>query len=142
MEASPAAAAQEDDLRQRVLRTIEQVDALMQQRKHLEALAVALRDPPYTSSQGAETDMVKEVKEQAARKVLQTLAAFKEAELAPAVESLGANEQGALMKYLYKFWSMSLPPRTNAQLLAWHATLVESCGQGVIVQSIYDWNWP
>eukprot|EP00434_Breviolum_minutum_P030333 symbB.v1.2.026832.t1/scaffold2715.1/size72513/4 len=110
------------------------VEDLLKSRKSREALAEALRDPPYGAPE--------EVKNQVAKTVLYALSAFREAEIKEIAGSLDDDAQNTLMKYLYKFWSQSLPSRTNAQLFVWHAALVEKAGTGSIVRVLYDWNRP
>lgn len=106
----------------------------MKKSQPLQALAEALREPPHTGS-----DAVKDI---AAQALLKALAGFKEADVKGAVASLGDEEQKAMMKYLYKFWGMALPQRTNSSLFAWHNALVEQGGECVIVRAMYDWKWP
>eukprot|EP00747_Dinoflagellata_sp_TGD_P168076 gnl/TRDRNA2_/TRDRNA2_193664_c0_seq1.p1 gnl/TRDRNA2_/TRDRNA2_193664_c0~~gnl/TRDRNA2_/TRDRNA2_193664_c0_seq1.p1 ORF type:complete len:142 (+),score=29.06 gnl/TRDRNA2_/TRDRNA2_193664_c0_seq1:70-495(+) len=131
----PSAAVSEDELRQRVARAEGLVDDLLRRDHPAQALAEALRDPPYAATTA-------ETKDRAAQLVLKALGAFKEAGIRSAVAALGEEEQFALMKYLYRFWGAGLAARTNAQLFIWHAALVEQSGEATIVRAIYDWRWP
>mmetsp|Transcript_18749 Transcript_18749/g.41101 ORF Transcript_18749/g.41101 Transcript_18749/m.41101 type:complete len:140 (+) Transcript_18749:120-539(+) len=122
----------EEELRSQCTRMRREVDSLLQQHKPIQALAEALRKPPYAAVQPG-------VKDEVAQAVLKALGAFREADIRGAVTSLGEEEASALMKYLYRFWGSSLPARTNAQLLTWHAALVEHSGEGAIIRAVYDW---
>ncbi|CAL1166776.1 unnamed protein product [Cladocopium goreaui] len=124
----------EEEWRAKVMQHKAAVEELLKARKSKEALAEALRDPPYGAPE--------EVKLQGAKTVLYALSAFREAEIKEATEKLDEEKQNTLMKYLYKFWSQSLPSRTNAQLFVWHAALVEKAGTGSIVRVLYDCNRP
>ncbi|CAE7333471.1 unnamed protein product [Symbiodinium natans] len=125
----------EEDWQSRCARCKATVEGLLKNRQTKEALAEALKEPPYGAT-------VK-TREDAARTVLQAMSAFREAEIKAAAASLSEEAQNTLMKYLYKFWGQSLPARTNSQLFTWHSALVElQAGPGSIVRAIYDWNWP
>uniref|UniRef100_A0A7S1QK88 Actin-related protein 2/3 complex subunit 5 n=1 Tax=Alexandrium catenella TaxID=2925 RepID=A0A7S1QK88_ALECA len=132
----------EEDWRRRCAATKAAVEALLQKQQRQEALAEALRDPPYAPTTAEPTEGFRQVQDQAAQVVLKALATFKEADVRGAVEKLGEEEQSALMKYLYRFWGSAQPPRTNAQLFVWHAALVEYAGEGSICRAIFDWKWP
>mmetsp|Transcript_29691 Transcript_29691/g.84975 ORF Transcript_29691/g.84975 Transcript_29691/m.84975 type:complete len:144 (+) Transcript_29691:101-532(+) len=139
----PAAGEDPDEeWRRRCAKTKGQVEALLQKQQRQEALAEALRDPPYAPTAGEVRESFRQVQDQAAQVVVKALAAFKEADVREAVAKLGEEEQTALMKYLYRLWGSGQPPRTNAQLFSWHAALVEHAGEGSICRAMYDWRWP
>ncbi|CAJ1398128.1 unnamed protein product [Effrenium voratum] len=123
-----------EEWKMRSAQTKAKVEELLKSRQGREALAEALRDPPYSAP--AET------KDQAAKTLLLAMSAFREAEIKDATAFLGEEAQNLLMKYLYRFWGQSLPAKTNAQLFVWHAALVSQAGTGCIVRVLYDWNWP
>mmetsp|Transcript_51985 Transcript_51985/g.97254 ORF Transcript_51985/g.97254 Transcript_51985/m.97254 type:complete len:134 (+) Transcript_51985:50-451(+) len=130
-----AAMSTEEDWQTRIARCKSAVEGFLKSRQPNEALAEALRDPPYGAT-------IK-TRDEAAKVVLQAMSAFREADIKAAAATLDEDAQNTLMKYLYKFWGQSLPSRTNAQLFTWHAALVElQGGPGSIVRALYDWNWP
>ncbi|CAK9077975.1 unnamed protein product [Durusdinium trenchii] len=132
--AAMATEISEDEWRAQCARTKTAVEELLKGRQSREALAEALREPPYGAPD--------ELKDQAAKTVLYAMSAFREAEIKEATAFLNEDAQNVLMKYLYKFWGQGLPARTNAQLFVWHAALVEKAGTGSIVRVLYDWNRP
>mmetsp|Transcript_108012 Transcript_108012/g.322988 ORF Transcript_108012/g.322988 Transcript_108012/m.322988 type:complete len:141 (+) Transcript_108012:96-518(+) len=135
-------AAEEEELRRCCAKTRLAVETLLQKQQRQEALAEALREPPYAATTGEVRESFQQLQDQAAQVVLKALAAFKEAEIRGAVSGLGEEEQSALMKYLYRFWGTNQPRLVNAQLFVWHAALVEHAGVGCISRAIYDWKWP
>eukprot|EP00427_Karlodinium_veneficum_P041099 CAMPEP_0169267982 /NCGR_PEP_ID=MMETSP1016-20121227/47497_1 /TAXON_ID=342587 /ORGANISM="Karlodinium micrum, Strain CCMP2283" /LENGTH=110 /DNA_ID=CAMNT_0009352543 /DNA_START=35 /DNA_END=363 /DNA_ORIENTATION=- len=109
-------ALSEDDYKRQVVNAQKVVDGLLKDQPG-KALSEALKSAPF----GATT---KETKDQAASLVLKAATAFKDAEIKKVAEtSLSEEERCALMKYLYRFWNMGLPAKTNALLFSWHAAL-------------------
>merc|ERR1740121_1473098 len=108
------------------------VESLLREQRAQQALAEALREPPY----GAQAQ---EVRDSRALVVLKVMGAFKEADIKGVVVALGEEELSTLLKYLYRFWEMG---QTSKQLFTWHAALVEQGGEGAIMRAIYDWRWP
>ncbi|CAK0842306.1 unnamed protein product, partial [Prorocentrum cordatum] len=120
--------ADEEGLRQRLVETRSTVEGLLKQQQAEQALAEALRHPPYGGSEETKDAKGPRPRTRASRR--------------PSAPSGRRTEHAALTKYLYKFWESGQPARTNAQLFTWHAALVEHAGQGCIARALYDMRWP
>mmetsp|Transcript_56643 Transcript_56643/g.106754 ORF Transcript_56643/g.106754 Transcript_56643/m.106754 type:complete len:136 (-) Transcript_56643:69-476(-) len=128
----PMGVSADQELHQRCLQVRSSVDGFLSKQQPKEALAEALRSPPYEANNI-------EIKNHAAESVLKAIGAMKESDIRGAVASLGEDERFTLMKYLYRFWGMGLPGRTNAQLFTWHAALVDHSGEATIANAMFDW---
>eukprot|EP00746_Dinoflagellata_sp_MGD_P007109 gnl/MRDRNA2_/MRDRNA2_114039_c0_seq1.p1 gnl/MRDRNA2_/MRDRNA2_114039_c0~~gnl/MRDRNA2_/MRDRNA2_114039_c0_seq1.p1 ORF type:complete len:174 (+),score=38.98 gnl/MRDRNA2_/MRDRNA2_114039_c0_seq1:56-523(+) len=121
--------------RERLAQKRKAVDGHLALQKSSEAVHAALEDPPHGSQ-------VPDTKAQTAHLVVKALSSAKDTELHTIVDSLSDQEQVFLMKYLYRGWELGLPARQNAQLFAWHASLVKTAGEGVVARAMFDSRWP
>ncbi|KAG5190216.1 actin related protein 2/3 complex, subunit 5 [Tribonema minus] len=92
------------------------------------ALRKALENPPVGTRDKAVKDKNTDV-------VLDVLGAAKDAQLAPAVAALSAEESDALMKYVYRGLAKPAP---NGALFRWHAAVLERGGVGCVVRAVAD----
>ncbi|CAH1758721.1 1859_t:CDS:2 [Entrophospora sp. SA101] len=96
----------------------------------LGALIAAIENPPY----GLHTT---EAKDKNTTIVMEVLISTKASDVPSLVESLNAEQQDVLMKYIYR--GMSSPKSYNsAVLLNWHEKLTEVAGLGSIVRVFTD----
>jgi len=106
----------------------QEVNSLLQARKHGEALQKALEAPPFECKDEA----VKESSYQVVSKVVDVI---KDDELKTTVLSLTPEVCDVLMKYVYKGLSL---PDNNGKLLTLHGILVGKAGQGCVLRAMTD----
>jgi len=107
----------------------QEITALVKRGKALEALQVALRDPPLEVEN-------QHVKDAAALAVGTAVLGLKDMEVEAAVESISDDEAEVLMKYIYRH--LSAPSDKSAAWLRLHALLTARTGPGAIVRVITD----
>lgn len=98
----------------------------------LQALQIALQDPPYQTK----TDSVKEASYEVVGKVL---LAIKEADIEKTVGALTLDQCDVLMKYLYR--GLGQPAKkheTYQHLLKWHPLVLKRAGQASIMRAISE----
>jgi hypothetical protein len=106
------------------------VDASLRAGKTVQALTLALENPPFASKNSA----LKDKNSVIIMKAL-TAVAQKEADVAAFLDSISADGADNLMKYIYKALAK---PDQSGMLLKVHAQLVEKHGLGCIVRAITD----
>jgi len=105
-----------------------QVTKLLNGGKALDALPVALDNPPtHAKSQ--------EIKDQNSAVVLSVLAGIKEKDLEAAVNALNADQLDVLMKYIYK--GLGTGEQSTA-LLKWHESVLKKSGLGSVVRALTE----
>ncbi|KAK2192313.1 hypothetical protein NP493_34g03018 [Ridgeia piscesae] len=107
-----------------------EVQTLLSQGKNVDALKVALRNPPVTSKNQA-------VKDKALQVVMRVLLQFKSSDIDNAVKSLDSPTKDILMKYIYR--GFEIPAEgSSAQLLTWHQKVFALAGLGCVVRVLTD----
>eukprot|EP01113_Clastostelium_recurvatum_P039187 TRINITY_DN595_c0_g1_i1.p1 TRINITY_DN595_c0_g1~~TRINITY_DN595_c0_g1_i1.p1 ORF type:complete len:160 (-),score=49.87 TRINITY_DN595_c0_g1_i1:88-513(-) len=96
--------------------------------KALEALPLALTDPPVNSKSADIKDMNTQI-------VLQVLNTIKEAQVDGAVNALNDDQLDVLMKYVYRGLANG---ETSAPFFKWHESVLKKGGLGSIVRAITD----
>ena len=107
-----------------------QVDQLVRSNQYLEAISVALENPPVGSKSEEIKDLNGEI-------VLRALSAVpdKEADIKKVVDGLNSDQHDTLMKYLYR--ALGKAQHCGA-MLKWHGILIEAAGVGCIVRTMTD----
>ncbi|KAK7203284.1 actin-related protein 2/3 complex subunit 5 [Myxozyma melibiosi] len=106
------------------------VRAALSRGDHADALAAALGNPPYTSSE--------EVKAIHLTTILEILSTVKSTDISKIVEKLSSEDRDTLIKYLYKGMGVPESHGISGVLLAWHEKVIEVSGQGAIVRFLSD----
>eukprot|EP01112_Ceratiomyxa_fruticulosa_P020565 TRINITY_DN703_c0_g1_i1.p1 TRINITY_DN703_c0_g1~~TRINITY_DN703_c0_g1_i1.p1 ORF type:complete len:143 (-),score=35.30 TRINITY_DN703_c0_g1_i1:103-531(-) len=105
-----------------------EVTKLLNAGKALDALPIALNDPPtHTKNQ--------EIKDQNSVIVISVLTAIKEAQVDQVVANLNDEQLDVLMKYIYKGLSNG---ETSTPLFKWHESVLKKAGLGSIVRVMTD----
>jgi actin related protein 2/3 complex subunit 5 len=105
-----------------------EVNDLVMQKNYSKALDLSLSNPPFT---GTEDDKKKSAS------VVHNVLQASYADSTKLVEALSNEQRDTLMKYIYK----ALETGTNTQsLLAYHKSLSDVGGTGVIVRALVDRN--
>jgi len=105
-----------------------EVTKLLSGGKALDALPIALNNPP------THTKLV-ELKDQNAQVVLNVLTAVKEKDIDAAVNTLNADQLDVLMKYIYRGLATG---EQSAALLKWHESALKKAGLGSIVRALTE----
>ncbi|CAI5746698.1 unnamed protein product [Peronospora destructor] len=105
-----------------------QVQQLLAQRKHEDAVRVALEEPPLHSKNNA-------VKNENAKVVMGALLACNKGEMQRAIDSLSIPMEDNLMKYLMRFLGVA---SQSAAILEWHQKLVVKAGSGCVMRAFTD----
>jgi len=105
-----------------------EVGALLNQNRHLDALKIALKNPPLKTRNQA-------VKDRATQLIVRVLTSFKLAEIEKAVQSLDHDQLDLLMKYIYKGFEFP-QDGSSSSLLVWHEKTVAVGGLGCIVRTL------
>ncbi|CAH0485553.1 unnamed protein product [Peronospora farinosa] len=105
-----------------------QVQQLLSQRKHEDAVRVALEEPPLYSKNNA-------VKDENAKVVMGALLACNKGEMQRAIDSLSIPMEDSLMKYLMRFLGAA---SQSAAILEWHQKLVLKAGSGCVMRAFTD----
>jgi len=106
------------------------VTALLNQSRSLDALKVALKNPPLKTKNQA-------IKDRASQLVIRVLTSFKQADVEKAVTSLDKEELDLLLKYVYKGFETP-QDGSSAILLVWHEKIFNVTGLGSIVRVFTD----
>ena len=100
----------------------------------IEALKLALQDPPYQTR-------TESVKFASFDVVASALHAIKEADMPAAVGALSLEECDVLMKYIYRgLGGTGKKNETYGALLKWHPAVMKRAGHGSIVRVISEVN--
>ncbi|CAI5726495.1 unnamed protein product [Hyaloperonospora brassicae] len=121
-------AADETQIAASVQTRAAQVQGLLAQRKHEEAVRAALEDPPLQSKNNA-------VKDENAKVVMTALLACNKGEMQRAIDSLGVALEDSLMKYLMRFLGIA---SQSAAMLEWHQKLVLKAGSGCVMRAFTE----
>nr|ABL85455.1 actin related protein 2/3 complex subunit 5 [Suberites domuncula] len=121
---------QDDGGQDQVSQRESEIKSLMTSGKNLEALKVALKDPPVGVKD-------KSVKDRNFNTVLDVLTRFKSSDVEKSVNSLDEEQRDTLMKYIYRGFS---EPTENSCgiLLVWHEKNLAKSGVGSIVRVMTD----
>mgnify|MGYP000861076544 CR=1 FL=1 len=106
------------------------VEQLIRGNQYLESLKTALENPPVGTK-------YQEIKDFNGKVVLRAITSIpdKESEIKKVVDSLDADQQDTLMKYLYRALGNATSCGT---MLKWHGILVAAAGVGSIVRTMTD----
>lgn len=105
-----------------------EVTKLLNSGKPLDALPLALNNPPTHAKQA-------DVKDQNATIVLNVLTAIKEKDIEAAVNTLNADQLDVLVKYVYRGLATG---EQSAALLRWHESALKKAGLGSIVRALTE----
>lgn len=110
----------------------QQVKQALSKGDHVEALDIALSDPPYGGDE--------QVKALHLKTVLDILTAVRASDIARIVQQLNSQQQDVLVKYLYKGMGSPLGQShgNGAVLLSWFERCGEVAGQGPIIRYLSD----
>mmetsp|Transcript_31340 Transcript_31340/g.48921 ORF Transcript_31340/g.48921 Transcript_31340/m.48921 type:complete len:122 (-) Transcript_31340:54-419(-) len=100
----------------------------MNQNKTIEALQIAIENPPYWAEQ--------DIKDKNADLFLDVVARVKESDIKKHVEPLNNEQLDALMKYVYR--GLERKPAQATALLKYHECIREKAGQGAIVRALVE----
>ncbi|XP_014681345.1 PREDICTED: actin-related protein 2/3 complex subunit 5-like [Priapulus caudatus] len=109
-----------------------QVNQLLNMAKNVEALQVALKNPPIGSKNQAEKD-------RAVQLVIRVLLSFKASEIENAISKLDRDSMDILMKYIYRGFE-NPNDGSSGLLLTWHEKAFASGGMGCIMRVLTDRN--
>ncbi|CAK8674700.1 unnamed protein product [Clavelina lepadiformis] len=109
----------------------QEVSQLLLSGKNSPALKASLQNPPYRSKDAS-------VKDSSTLLVIRVLSSIKSNEISNALNTLSADELDALMKYIYKGFSMGLDGQQCGYLLTWHEKVAAKGGMGCIIRVLSD----
>ncbi|VDP17109.1 unnamed protein product [Soboliphyme baturini] len=108
----------------------EEVTKLLQMNRNVEALKMALKNPPLKTRNQA-------LKDRATQLVVRVLCSFRQADIESAVQSLDKDQIDLIMKYIYKGFEFP-QDGSSSVLLAWHDKVYQVGGNGCIVRVLTD----
>eukprot|EP00475_Leptophrys_vorax_P040052 TRINITY_DN7365_c0_g1_i1.p1 TRINITY_DN7365_c0_g1~~TRINITY_DN7365_c0_g1_i1.p1 ORF type:complete len:145 (-),score=41.98 TRINITY_DN7365_c0_g1_i1:95-472(-) len=116
----------EKELHTAIVQQAEEVENNLRSQKYTTALKIFLDSPPYGTK-------IADTKKIASDSVLRVIGMIKDADIDNYVEDLSSDQADALLKYVYKGFESG---DNSAQLLKWHASIVNKHGMGAIVRAM------